>query len=707
MVTRCRIGITPMTRLETLPTLKIKTFRLIFFNNQKITGVSKYTYDALYRLAEATGRENNAALNFGTCDNWNDKPFMHSMNPGDPMAVRNYTQQYQYDAVGNIMEMKHLATGGNWTRGYEYETPNNRLKQTFIGDNGNPANYTNYRHHAKHGFMEELPHLEKIGWNFKEEVVLTTRQHCTDDAIPVITYYQYDGSGQRIRKITENQAAAGGIPVKKEERIYIAGYELYKKHSGTHAGLERVSLSLMDEGHRFVMVETRNDVDDGTEKQLVRYQLHNHLGSAALELDGSPDAKVISYEEYHPYGTTAYQAINTAIKSAAKRYRYTGMERDEETGLEYHSARYYLPWLGRWLSVDPSGLKDGLNMYLYCRSNPIIYKDRNGNQSQSVAGSGRIVRALEAADRANFDDESVNNALQVIDEEIRSRGISYYFTRDAALAHALLRAEAYARHAREGNYGRATLHGALGVIDSFGYSILGDSAGESARNFAIAMVVGATFSRLAAAGRAAQLEVQASSDALTARVAARTPVVEAPPPSDPVPVTPSRPNAPTTGRPTVQSFDPDATPPQGTRIPTSTAPRLTTTVREGFYAISDSSNPRYQATGALSHDGILTLTLRTVVDGVRSSVLRGGEAFQNILRHFGSAVKTIRGSWTYGDNLATFNRLTAEGMSPEAAAAKTWTGLQAEKAGFTSVTVGPLEGTVGNYTNVQVTFTRP
>ena len=75
------------------------------------------------------------------------------------------------------------------------------------------------------------------------------------------------------------------------------------------------------------------------------------LGSAALELDDT--AQVISYEEYHPYGTTAYQAKNSAIKSAAKRYRYTGMERDEESGLEYHSARYYLPWLGRWLSCDP------------------------------------------------------------------------------------------------------------------------------------------------------------------------------------------------------------------------------------------------------------------------------------------------------------------------------------------------------------------
>jgi RHS repeat-associated protein len=317
-----------------------------FFDNKKITGVAAYTYDALYRLTEAAGRENNTAFAFNSKDNWNDAAFMQAINPGDPMALRNYTQRYQYDSVGNILEMRHQAAGNNWTRNYNYQAASNRLVSTQVGK----ETYT-YPHHAQHGFITAMPHLEDLGWNFKEELIKTIRQKRSNGGTPEATYYQYDGQGQRIRKITENQAGPGDTPTKKEERICIAGYERYKKHSGAAAGLERTSLSLMDEAHRLVMIETRNDVDDGTEKHLVRYQLHNHLGSAALELDNT--AQVISYEEYHPYGTTAYQAKNAAIRSAAKRYRYTGMERDEESGLEYHSARYYLPWLGRWLSGDP------------------------------------------------------------------------------------------------------------------------------------------------------------------------------------------------------------------------------------------------------------------------------------------------------------------------------------------------------------------
>jgi hypothetical protein len=99
-----------------------KNIPLVFFNNQKITGIAEYTYDALYRLVEAKGREHAAALNFTNKDNWNDKAFMQNLNNGDAIALRNYTQSYSFDAVGNIMQMTHVAAGNNWTRDYVYET---------------------------------------------------------------------------------------------------------------------------------------------------------------------------------------------------------------------------------------------------------------------------------------------------------------------------------------------------------------------------------------------------------------------------------------------------------------------------------------------------------------------------------------------------------------------------------------------------------
>ena len=107
--------------------------------------------------------------------------------------------------------------------------------------------------------------------------------------------------------------------------------------------MHRSTVHIADDTGRIAMLEVRNTSynTDGNEAVLTRYVYGNHLQSATLELDNS--GAVISYEEYHPYGTTAYQAQNKTISALVKRYRFTGKERDEGTGLYYHGARYYLP----------------------------------------------------------------------------------------------------------------------------------------------------------------------------------------------------------------------------------------------------------------------------------------------------------------------------------------------------------------------------
>jgi RHS repeat-associated protein len=136
----------------------------------------------------------------------------------------------------------------------------------------------------------------------------------------------------------------------------------------------------MDDHRRIALVDTRTVGDEiEVPAQLVRFQFGNHLGSATLELDG--DGQIISYEEYYPYGSTSYQAGRSAAEVSLKRYRYTGMERDAETGLNYHGARYYVSWLGRWASCDPLGLEDGPNLYQYTRSSPVALVDVGGTNS--------------------------------------------------------------------------------------------------------------------------------------------------------------------------------------------------------------------------------------------------------------------------------------------------------------------------------------
>lgn len=280
-----------------------------------------------------------------------------------------------------------------WTRQYIYEgdldSPPSRKNNQLIRtqpSGPNEGSRTDYSY-DEHGNMQQVPHLPLMRWNFKDQLQTTTQQVVTSGGTPEMTYYVYDSAGHRVRKVTERQAPAGQIPTRVRERIYLGGFEIYREYDNTGdvVDLQRETLHIMDDKQRIALVETKtlkNGAAVVAPTPLVRYQFSNHLGSASLELDDQ--AQTISYEEYYPYGSTSYQAVRTDIEVPLKRYRFTAKERDEESGLYYHGARYYAPWLGRWVSCDPAGLGDGVNLYVYCRSSPIARIDSAGTDSGIV-----------------------------------------------------------------------------------------------------------------------------------------------------------------------------------------------------------------------------------------------------------------------------------------------------------------------------------
>ncbi len=59
-------------------------------------------------------------------------------------------------------------------------------------------------------------------------------------------------------------------------------------------------------------------------------------------------------------------------------WRYSSKRSDVDTGLVYFGRRFYLPELGRWLTPDPSGFKDGMNLYAYVHNDPLTSYDEYG-----------------------------------------------------------------------------------------------------------------------------------------------------------------------------------------------------------------------------------------------------------------------------------------------------------------------------------------
>lgn len=347
----------------------------IFYANQVVSPSTDYTYDAVYRLVVARGREHvgqAAAPQTG----WSDDARVGTPLPSDGQAMRNYTETYVYDQVGNFTRVTHAAAGGNWTRDYRYDEPNappgnNRLTSAIVGGSVEKLTYD------ANGNVASMTHLTSITWDWRDRLETTARQ-AVNAGMPETTYYRYDAAGLRVRKTTDGQ---GGILV--AERVSLATYERYREFDNAGSVvLERETVHIEDGIQRICLIETPTvDKRPGSvEAQAIRYQLGNHLGSAVLELDAA--AAVITYEEYYPFGSTSFQAGRSAAEVSLKRYRYSGKERDVESGFCFFGARYYVPWLARWTQPDPAGLVDGANPYLYARNNPLTLTDPNGLETK-------------------------------------------------------------------------------------------------------------------------------------------------------------------------------------------------------------------------------------------------------------------------------------------------------------------------------------
>ena len=419
----------------------------VFHNNQCVSPGAEYHYDALYRLTAASGREHKGN---GQQYDWDDSSHFVTTLPNDCQALQNYVEIYHYDDVGNIMQMVHHA-GSNleqpgqviWSRRYQYALDSNRLLATsFPGDPANLPDYTDTPGYSAtytydpHGNVTAMPHLPLMQWDYHDQLQATAQQLANNGNTPETTYYVYDASGQRVRKVTESavtaqDAANGKEPRQTKERLYLGGFEIYREydHDGSRVNLERETLHIMDDKQRIALIETQTIKDQfpiANLQPLTRHQLGNHLGSVNLELD--ENAAVITYEEYTPYGSTAYCAGRSTAEVSLKRYRYTGKERDEENGFTYHGARYYAPWLGRWIACDPWGVADGPNLYLYAKNKPLTLNDPSGMASNDPQSLYQL-----HADTATF--EAGKQLPTLPSEKVTKRTVQQYNKKLGDAAH--------------------------------------------------------------------------------------------------------------------------------------------------------------------------------------------------------------------------------------------------------------------------------
>jgi RHS repeat-associated protein len=343
----------------------------------------EFDYDPLYRLAAASGR---ACKDIGGPRGLDDDPRCGFYAGGASTATQNnapdltegYAERYSYDPAGNMLDLSYQAASGKWKRVFGMgdlpndqwqRSPNNRL--TSLGNGGATQSYQ----FDGNGNLKQQNTERHHTWDHANRMVGYRVQPNPTSPASVEARYLYGADGMRVKKwVLKNGNASND-----ESTVYVDG--VFEHHSWTERGTpkENNHLHIMYNRSRVAILRVGDKYpDDGGEK--VQYHLADHLGCSTVVVGGDDSAAstFINREEYFPYGETSFGSF------ARKRYRYSGKEQDEESGLYYFGARHYAAGLCRWASTDPLGFVSGLNLYGFASNTPLSHQDPDGMQDAPV-----------------------------------------------------------------------------------------------------------------------------------------------------------------------------------------------------------------------------------------------------------------------------------------------------------------------------------
>ena len=186
-------------------------------------------------------------------------------------------------------------------------------------------------------------------------------------AQPLTTFHTiYDGDGKRIKKVTAN-----------ETTVFV--YSVGK-----------------------LVAEYSNDLAPTAS---TKYVATDTLGSIRAISDQS--GNIISRRDFMPFGEEMY--AGTPNRDASQKYstdgdnvrqKFTGYERDKETGLDFAEARYYKSNHGRFTAVDPllasgkSANPQTFNRYSYVVNSPLAFTDPSGLQAATPKDEPGLIERL-------------------------------------------------------------------------------------------------------------------------------------------------------------------------------------------------------------------------------------------------------------------------------------------------------------------------
>ena len=366
-------------------------------------GTVEATGDTL--VATATGTVPTAGLlllnySYGTTAN-NGNVVSQQIQVGDSL---DQTQTYTYDKLNRLTGATERRSGTEtWSQTYQYDVYGNRAVTAGRNHGSHqaltPSALTSFNASTNRllgGAAYDGAGNLTLDWGGRRFKYDGDNRMVSFDTTGVNTdaTYHYDGEGRRVKRVV------GGVTT---TYVYNAGGQLVAEYATS-----------------------------GTPLPGIRYLTPDHLGSTRVVtqavVSGS-DGGVVSRHDYLPFGE---EIGSLGGRTAALKYsatgpaqKFTGKERDNESGLDYFGARYFSGAGGRFTSVDPAlaiSLKDPQtwNRYVYVKNRPLTYVDPNGlwpthihNQLYREALPGLSESQLEIIKKASqYADTQLPHMLQ-------------------------------------------------------------------------------------------------------------------------------------------------------------------------------------------------------------------------------------------------------------------------------------------------------
>ncbi|MDA8142164.1 MAG: fibronectin type III domain-containing protein [Desulfobacteraceae bacterium] len=281
------------------------------------------------------------------------RSYTHAPNDDILTAVTEQgTHSYQYDALQRLVSADHPSLPDE---GYTYDPTGNRLSSNGVEG---AWQYNANNELASYGG-------NSFGYDANGNMI----QRSGTGAGATFTYDVAD----RLTGVSENGTATASYDYDP------FGRRLWKEVGGTRTYFFYTDEGLVAEydqnGTQLKSYGYKPDALWGTDPLFQKvgatyyWYLNDHLGTPQRMIDGS--GRVVWAATYDSFGNAR---IDTA--EVANNLRLPGQYFDAETGLHYNWYRYYSPQTGRYLQTDP--LMDGLNLYSYVRSRPLMYIDPYG-----------------------------------------------------------------------------------------------------------------------------------------------------------------------------------------------------------------------------------------------------------------------------------------------------------------------------------------